>query len=94
MLLFKACTKCLGDLEFAEDPFGSYWRCYQCGKDYLPETPDAPPPPYKNSYPRPGGVRDLAGVKPLVEEVRGFSKRRRTNGTGKRGHQIDRQVNF
>lgn len=29
-ILFKACTKCSGDLCHHEDRYGAYWQCLQC----------------------------------------------------------------
>lgn len=31
MIKFKGCPRCQGDLYVAEDPFGRYWSCMQCG---------------------------------------------------------------
>ena len=31
MILFKACSRCKGDLLVGSDMYGSYARCLQCG---------------------------------------------------------------
>ena len=31
MLLFKACTKCHGDMQVGSDFYGDYKQCLQCG---------------------------------------------------------------
>ena len=31
MIKFKECPRCQGDLYLAEDPFGKYLSCMQCG---------------------------------------------------------------
>ena len=35
MIKFKECPRCQSDLYFAEDAFGRYLSCMQCG--YLPD---------------------------------------------------------
>ena len=49
MILFKSCPKCMtGDLIKAQDMFGAYVQCIQCGfmKDLpAPEQPAAVPAP-------------------------------------------------
>jgi hypothetical protein len=37
MIKFKACPKCHGDINVAEDIFGKYLNCLQCG--YLKDLP-------------------------------------------------------
>ena len=37
MIKFKACPKCRGDIHVAEDIFGKYLNCLQCG--YLKDLP-------------------------------------------------------
>ncbi len=38
MINFKACPKCRGDIHVAEDIFGKYLSCLQCG--YLKDLPN------------------------------------------------------
>ena len=38
MIKFKSCPKCGGDLSLAQDIFGKYLSCLQCG--YLKDIPD------------------------------------------------------
>ena len=37
MIKFEACPKCRGDINVAEDIFGKYLSCLQCG--YLKDLP-------------------------------------------------------
>ncbi|HLF05168.1 MAG TPA: hypothetical protein VI855_08125 [Dehalococcoidia bacterium] len=40
MIKLKACPKCGGDINVAEDIFGKYLNCLQCG--YLKDLPAEP----------------------------------------------------
>ncbi|MBM3942826.1 MAG: hypothetical protein FJ316_07885 [SAR202 cluster bacterium] len=40
MIKFKACPKCRGDIYVAQDMFGRYLNCLQCG--YLKDIPEEP----------------------------------------------------
>jgi hypothetical protein len=40
MMKLKACPKCRGDIHVAEDIFGKYLSCLQCG--YLKDLPAEP----------------------------------------------------
>jgi len=31
VIYLKACTRCMGDVKFAYDVYGSYLECLQCG---------------------------------------------------------------
>lgn len=39
MYWLKACSKCGGDLHEAQDQFGRYVACLQCGRYFLEEQP-------------------------------------------------------
>jgi DNA-directed RNA polymerase subunit M/transcription elongation factor TFIIS len=43
MIKFKSCPRCRGDLYLAEDIFGKYLSCLQCG--YLRDLDPQPVPP-------------------------------------------------
>jgi hypothetical protein len=55
MIKFKACPRCRGDIHIAEDIFGKYLSCLQCG--YLK---DLPAPPVAGRKPVPAGVVEAA----------------------------------
>jgi hypothetical protein len=38
MMMFKACTRCSGDVREASDMYGRYMQCVQCG--HLTDLPD------------------------------------------------------
>ena len=48
MIAFKACPKCRGDINVAEDIFGKYLSCLQCG--YLKDLPKEPVLGPKRAY--------------------------------------------
>ena len=42
MILFKACPRChTGDLSLAEDIYGKYVQCFQCGHVLYPKVDEA-----------------------------------------------------
>ena len=42
MILFKACPRCqTGDLSLAEDMYGKYIQCFQCGHVLYPKADEA-----------------------------------------------------
>ena len=51
MIWFKACPRCkVGDLVLAEDIYGKYQQCFQCGHLVYPRNDVAvAPPPQKRA---------------------------------------------
>ena len=48
MIKFKFCPKCRGDLYLAEDIFGKYISCLQCG--FLKDLPEEKPEQSELAY--------------------------------------------
>ena len=48
MIKFKFCPKCRGDLYLAEDIFGKYVNCLQCG--FLKDLPEEKPEQRELAY--------------------------------------------
>ena len=48
MIKFKFCPKCRGDLYLAEDIFGKYISCLQCG--FLKDLPEEKPEQCELAY--------------------------------------------
>ena len=48
MIKFKFCPKCRGDLYLAEDIFGKYISCLQCG--FLKDLPEEKPEQRELAY--------------------------------------------
>ena len=48
MIKFKFCPKCRGDLYLAEDIFGKYVSCLQCG--FLKDLPEEEPEQRELAY--------------------------------------------
>ncbi len=48
MIKFKFCPKCRGDLYLAEDIFGKYVNCLQCG--FLKDLPEDEPEQRELAY--------------------------------------------
>ena len=48
MIKFKLCPKCRGDLYLAEDIFGKYVNCLQCG--FLKDLPEEEPEQQELAY--------------------------------------------
>jgi len=66
MINFKGCPKCRGDIHVAEDIFGKYLSCLQCG--YLKDLPKPPAVGRKAVY---AGVAEDRDVMEEAVEERG-----------------------
>ena len=58
MIRFKHCPRCRGDLYLAEDMFGKYLNCLQCG--YLKDVIEPVEQPNPASVMKDGKARDAA----------------------------------